>query len=91
MQTRRSFFKKIAAAVAVVAIAPRMAFSAKPLAPVVPAVPAPVVETVPFWYQTSRRSRMVTQEYLDVLASTMTRASIVPITPKQFEEVFATK
>lgn len=57
---RRSFFSRIAGAIAAIAIAPEIAFRAK--------LPVPaVVDPVPveFWHQTTRASVCFDREYLE--------------------------
>lgn len=60
MNTRRSFFRRIGAIVAAVALAPEIAFRVK-----LPKVsPEPVNwKDVPFWYQETRTSFCYSDEY----------------------------
>lgn len=62
MTSRRSFFKRLASIVAVVAIAPEIAFARK--LETAPGAISP--DTIPFWFQTTRVSRYVDSEYRKV-------------------------
>ncbi len=60
MFNRRSFFKRVVAVVAVVAMAPEIAFNRR-----LQLVGAPLEQLTPFWTQTSRWARAQSQAYLD--------------------------
>lgn len=62
MNTRRSFFKRLAILVATVAIAPEIAFRTKLALPAA-AVPAETPALIPFWLQTSERSLYYSPAY----------------------------
>jgi len=60
MHSRRSFFSRLGAMVAVVALAPQIAFARKLEAP-------RLDQAAPFWYQTTRWSRCVSDSYRETL------------------------
>lgn len=69
MNTRRSFFKKIATAIAIVALAPEIAFRTK-IAPTQAAL-----EPVLFWIETKRVSRFTSKGYDEMIKQIGNRLS----------------
>lgn len=66
MNSRRTFFSKLASLVAVVALAPEIAFGAKLE---LPKADEPKVEAVEFfWMQTDRISACYSDDYLEALS-----------------------
>lgn len=59
MQTRRSFFKRAVAIVAIVALAPEIAFRAKLSLP-----KTQDFENIPYWMETSRIQHVYDDKYL---------------------------
>lgn len=62
---RRGFFKGLAQAVAIISLAPRLAFKAPALS--VKVMEVPVAQVVPFWFESNRYSLCTDKVYREWL------------------------
>lgn len=75
MNTRRSFFQRLAGAVAAVALAPEIAFRAKlELPKIIGHDPGPTTMTAAFWTQTTRWGFVVTDDYVKAMQAVQAAA-----------------
>lgn len=76
---RRDFFRRALGFCGVLALAPQIAFRAATLKPKVE------TELLAYWHQSSRICHQYTEDYLDALRCSLTRATIQRLSPSDFE------